>query len=115
MNSFEQNEERIKADVNAVIQSAASGQPDLEKLKEAGSDILNTAASLLSNSGIDQLTGGGAAAQTAGGGAATQTAGGGAAAHTAGDIVKKLRDGLGLDSHALDGLKQAAEELKNKL
>jgi hypothetical protein len=76
MNSFEQNEERIKADVNAVIQSVSNGQPDMEKLKEAGSDILNTAASVLSNDGIS---------------------------------------GLGLDGNALDGLRKAADELKNKL
>jgi hypothetical protein len=105
MNSFEQNEERIKADVNAVIQSAANGQPDMEKLKEAGSDILNTAASLLSNAGIDGLTGNGV-----GGPASAE-----ASAGEAGDIFKKLRDGLGLDGNALDGLRKAADELKNKL
>jgi hypothetical protein len=104
MNSFEQNEERIKADVNAVIQSAANGQPDMEKLKEAGSDILNTAASLLSNAGIDGLTGGAAGPASAN-----------ASAGEAGDIFKKLRDGLGLDGNALDGLRKAADELKNKL
>ena len=80
MNSFEQNEERIKADVNAVIQSVSNGQLDEARLKEAGSDILNTAASLLSNAGIDGL-----------------------------------RDGLGLDGNALDGLRKAADELKNKM
>jgi hypothetical protein len=84
MNSFEQNEERIKADVNTVIQSMSNGQPDMGRLKEAGSDILSTAASLLSNAGIDGLTGGGG-------------------------------DGLGLDGNALDGLRKAADELKNKL
>ena len=80
MNSFEQNEEKIKADVNAVIQSVGTGQPDVERLKEAGSDILSTAAALLSDSGIDGL-----------------------------------REKLGLDGNALDGLRKAADELKNKL
>jgi hypothetical protein len=97
MNSFEQNEERIKADVNTVIQSAANGQPDMAKLKEAGSDILNTAASLLSNSGIDGLTGSGTPAQAAGG------------------IMKNLRDELGLNGNVLDEIRQAADKLKNKL
>jgi|GEM_PF-4453252 len=91
------NTDRIKTDVETVIQSIASGNPDTEKIKEAGSDLLNTAASILSNQGIDQLTGGGASEETAGG------------------ILKRLRDGLGLDGHALDGLRQAAEQLKNKL
>src|ERR1700722_17638738 len=98
MNSFEQNEVRIKADVNAVIQSVSNGQPDEQRLKEAGSDILSTAASFLSNSGIDGLTG----------------SGGGSEAE-AGDIMKKLRDGLGLDGNALDGLRKAANDLNNKL
>ena len=128
MNSFEQNEERIKADVNAVIQSVSNGQqPDMERLKEAGSDILSTAASLLSNSGIDGLTGNGggpglpggggsgAVSSLLGGGGAPAGAGDGAAAEAAGGILKKLRDGLGLDGNALDGLRKAADELKNKL
>lgn len=105
MNSFEQNEERIKADVNAVIQSAAGGQPDVEKLKVAGSDILNTAASLLSNSGIDELTGAGSAGP----------AGNGVSGEAAGGIFEKLRDGLGLNGNALDELRQAADKLKNNL
>jgi hypothetical protein len=104
MNSFEQNEERIKADVNTVIQSVTNGQPDMERLKEAGSDILNTAASLLSNSGIDGLAGNGGAPPSAE-----------ASASEAGDLMKKLRDGLGLDGNALNGLRKAADELKNKL
>ncbi|HTR28298.1 MAG TPA: hypothetical protein VMH27_03455 [Puia sp.] len=102
-NSF--NTDRIKADIDTVMQSIATGNPDTEKIKEAGSDLLNTAASILSNTGIDHLTGGDTAGQTAGG----------TSAQAAGEIVKKLRDGLGLDGHALDGLRQAAEELKNKL
>jgi hypothetical protein len=126
MNSFEQNEERIKADVNSVIQSVSNGgQPDMERLKEAGGDILNTAAALLSNAGIDGLTGNSAGGGTAGSGVAGGSglsglfggsAGGGSGAEAeAGDIFKKLRDGLGLDGNALDGLRKAADELKNKL
>lgn len=104
MNSFEQNEERIKADVNSVIQSVSNGgQPDMERIKEAGSDILSTAASLLSNAGIDGLTKDGGA-----GNGSAQDA-------EAGDIFKNLRDGLGLNENALDGLRNAADELKNKL
>ena len=113
MNSFEQNEERIKADINEVIQSVSSGQqPDMEKLKQAGSDILSTAASLLSNSGIDQLAGNGGAAPSTG---ATSGVGGDAAASAAGGILKKLRDGLGLNGNALDEIRNAADQLKNKL
>jgi hypothetical protein len=121
MNSFEQNEERIKADVNAVIQSVSNGQqPDMERLKEAGSDILSTASSFLSNSGIDGLTGSGGAAGAGGGSgllgnAAAPAGAGDGAAEAAGGILKKLRDGLGLDGNALDGLRRAADELKNKL
>lgn len=137
MNSFEQNEERIKADVNSVIQSVSNGQPDIGRLKEAGSDILNTAASLLSNTGIDGLTGNSASGGTAGSGgtggaglgglfggsglgglfggaSGSAPAGGSGAEAEAGDIFKKLRDGLGLDGNALDGLRKAADELKNK-
>lgn len=146
MNSFEQNEERIKADVNSVIQSVSNGgQPDMERLKEAGSDILSTAASLLSNAGIDELTGNSGA--TAAGGSVTGAGGivpgaggsnmsgtgnngvlgalgglfggsggsGSTPEAEAGDIMKKLRDGLGLDGNALDGLRKAADELKNKM
>ena len=91
------NTDRIKADIDTVIQSVAGGNPDTEKIKEAGSDLLNTAASILSNQGIDQLTGDGAPEEAAGG------------------ILKRLRDGLGLDDHALYGLKQAAEQLKKDL
>jgi hypothetical protein len=129
MNSFEQNEERIKADVNSVIQSVSNGQPDMERLKEAGSDILSTAASLLSNSGIDGLTGNSGGGVTAGngvlgnsgigglfgGGSGSEPGSGSGAQAEAGDIFKKLRDGLGLDGNALDGLQKAADELKNKL
>ena len=89
--------DKIKAEINTVIQSVESGNPDQEKIRETGSDILNTAASLLSDRGIDQLTGASGPEEAAGG------------------IIKRLRDGLGLDGHALDGLQQAAEELKNKL
>ncbi len=89
--------QRIKADIDTVMQSMATGNPDTEKIKAAGSDLLNTAASILSNHGIDQLTGSDPSAKAAGG------------------IMEKLRDAVGLDGHALDGLKQAAEELKNKL
>src|ERR1700761_1879720 len=120
MNSFEQNEERIKADVNSVIQSVRNGgQPDMERLKEAGSDILSTAASLLSNAGIDELTGN--SGTTAADGSVTGAGGsnvsgtgnngmlgalgglfggsggsGSTPEAEAGDIMKKLRDGLGL-------------------
>jgi hypothetical protein len=106
MNSFEQNEERIKADVNTVIQSMANGQPDTAKLREAGSDILSTAASLLSNAGIDGLTGNGVPSAIEGDGAAAEEAGG---------IFKKLRDGLGLNGNALDEIRHAADQLKNNL
>ena len=91
------NTDRIKTDIDRVIQSIAGGSPDMEKIKEAGGDLLNTAASILSNQGIDELTGGGGPEEEAGA------------------MLKKLRDGLGLDGHALDGLKQAAEQLKDKL
>lgn len=89
--------QRIKADIDTVMQSMASGNPDTERIKAAGSDLLNTAASILSNHGIDQLTGGDPSAKAAGG------------------IVEKLRNAIGLDGNALDGLQKAAEELKNKL
>ncbi|HVS95755.1 MAG TPA: hypothetical protein VHE54_04685 [Puia sp.] len=91
------NTDRIKTDMDIVMQSIASGNPDTEKIREAGSDLINTAASILSNQGIDHLTGDGAPEEAAGG------------------ILKRLRDGLGLDGHALDGLKQAAEQLKTNL
>src|SRR6185312_2676496 len=90
------NTEGVKADIENVIQSISSGNPNMEKIKEAAGDLLDTAASILSNHGIGQMTGSDPSAQPAGG------------------IVEHLRDGLGLNSAALDSLRQTAEELKNK-
>lgn len=91
------NTEGIKTDLGNVIQSISSGNADMEKIKEAGGDLLDTAASILSNHGIAHMTGSDPSA------------------HTAGGIVEQLRDGLGLNSPALDSLRKTAEELKNKL
>src|ERR1700710_1212892 len=48
---------KMKADINNIVSSLTSEQPDTNKLKQAASDILSKDASILSDSGIDQLTG----------------------------------------------------------
>src|SRR5689334_8439556 len=65
---------KIKSDINDMVNSITSGQPDANKLKAAASDLLLKDASILSDSGIDKLTGKDPSAKEAG------------------DILKKFRD-----------------------
>src|SRR6201995_120934 len=81
---------KLKNDLNTVVQSIESGHPDTEKLKEAGHDILNTAATVLSDTAIDKMTGHGGPEGTAG------------------SILKKLRDSVGLSPDKLDSIRYAA-------
>lgn len=84
---------KIKSDLNDVVNSITSGKPDTNKLKAAASDILSTDAKILSDSGIDKLTGNNPSAKAAG------------------DMLKKFRDATGITPAALDSIKKAAASL----
>jgi len=84
---------KIKSDINDIVNSVTSGAPDTNKLKAAASDILSKDASILSDSGIDKLTGKNPSA------------------NEAGAILKKFRDATGLTPAALDSIKKAAASL----
>jgi hypothetical protein len=84
---------KIKSDINDMVNSITSGQPDTNKLKAAASDLLSKDASILSDSGIDKLTGKDPSAKEAG------------------DILKKFRDATGLTPAALDSIKKVAASL----
>jgi len=85
---------KIKSDLNDVVNSITSGKPDTNKLKAAASDILSTDAKILSDSGIDKLTGKDPSAKEAG------------------DMLKKFRDATGITPAALDSIKKAAASLR---
>lgn len=88
---------KLKSDLNDVLNGIASGTPDTNKLKAAASDILSTDAKVLSDSGIDQLSGN-----------SNDPAVKAAAAE-----LKKMRNAMGITPAALDSIKQAASTLKN--
>ena len=83
---------KIKSDITDMVNSISS-EPDTNKLKAAASDILSKDADILSDSGIDKLTGKDPSAKEAG------------------DIIKKFRDATGLTPTALDSIKKAAASL----
>jgi hypothetical protein len=88
---------KIKADVNEVENSLSTGKlPDTTKLKAAASDILNTTAAVMSDSGISKMGDSRDPSQKA-----------------AQDEMKKLRDASGLTPAALDSLKKAAALLQS--
>ena len=84
---------KIKSDINDMVNSITSGQPDTNKLKAAASDLLSKDASILSDSGIDKLTGQDPSAKEAG------------------NMLKKFRDATGLTPAALDSIKKVAASL----
>lgn len=84
---------KIKSDVNDIVNSITTGEPDTNKLKAAASDILLKDASILSDSGIDKLTGKDPSAKDAGA------------------MLKKFRDATGLMPAALDSIRKAAASL----
>jgi hypothetical protein len=84
---------KIRSDVNDMVNSIISDKPDTNKLKDAAHDILSKGAGMLSDSGIDKLTGKDPSAKEAG------------------DMLKKFRDATGLTPAALDSIKKAAASL----
>ena len=84
---------RIKSDLNDIVNSISTQQPDTVKLKNAAKDILSTDANILSDSGINRLTGNDPSAKQAGG------------------VIKKIRDATGLTPAALDSLKKTISAL----
>jgi hypothetical protein len=86
---------KLKADVNNILNSIATGKPDTNALKTAGSDILSTTANVLSDSGIDKLYGNN----------------NDPAVVEAKNILKKMRTATGLTPQSLDSMKQAAAKL----
>ena len=87
---------KLKSEINGVLSSLSSGQPDTAKLKAAASDILSTDAKVLSDSGIDRLYGNS----------------NDPAVKAAGDALKKMRNDMGLTPDKLDSLRKAASQLK---
>jgi hypothetical protein len=85
----------LKSDISDVINSISSGKPDTTKLKKAASDILNTDATVLSDSGIDAL-----------GGNSNDPA-----VKSAQNELKKMRDAIGITPAKLDSIRKAAAEL----
>jgi hypothetical protein len=87
---------KLKSEINGVLSSLSSGQPDTAKLKAAASDILSTDAKVLSDSGIDRLYGNS----------------NDPAVKAAGDALKKMRNGIGITPDKLDSIRKAASQLK---
>lgn len=88
---------KLKSDLNDIITSVASGNPDTIKLKNAASDIMTTDAKILSDSGIDKMYGNS----------------NDPAIKAAANTLKKMRNGLGLTPGKLDSMKKEAEKLKS--
>ncbi len=87
--------EKLKQDIGNVMKSMdARHPPDTTALKTAASDILTTDATVLSDSGIDQL------------GDKNDPA-----AKQAQDALKKMRDGMGLTPARLDSIRKAGASL----
>ncbi len=84
---------KIKSDISDIVNSMTSDKPDTTKLKKAASDIMSTDVSILSDSGINKLTGNDPSAKQAG------------------EILKKLRDASGLTPAALDSMKKTISTL----
>lgn len=84
---------KIKSDINDMVNSITSGKPDTTKLKNAAGDIISTDVNVLSDSGINKLTGSDPSAKQAG------------------EMLKKFRDATGLTPAALDSIKKAAASL----
>jgi hypothetical protein len=88
---------KIKGDVNELQNALSAGKlPDTTKLKRVAGDVLSTAASVLSDSGISRMGNSSDPSQRA-----------------AQDAVIKMRNASGLTPAALDSLKKAAASLNN--
>jgi PBP1b-binding outer membrane lipoprotein LpoB len=85
---------KLKADAADIINSVTSGKLDTDKLKTAGSDILKTDATILSDSGIARL------------GDSTDPA-----VRQAQKTMIKMRNAMGITPAALDSIRKAAETL----
>jgi ethanolamine ammonia-lyase small subunit len=87
--------EKLKQDIGDVMRSMDAQHPiDTNAMKAAASDILTTDATVLSDSGIDQL------------GDKNDPA-----AKAAQDALKKMRDAMGLTPAKLDSIRKAGASL----
>ena len=84
---------KIKSDISDIVNSITSDNPDTTKLKKAAGDIMSTDVNILSDSGINKLTGNDPSAKQAGA------------------VLKKLRDATGLTPAALDSMKKTISTL----
>ncbi|HVU58738.1 MAG TPA: hypothetical protein VHD83_26945 [Puia sp.] len=88
---------RLKGEMNEILQGVTTGHPDTAKLKEAGADVLSTAAAVLSDTGISKLYGNDHDPSV----------------QAAKDMLIRLRDSIGLNAQKLDEVKKAAEQLRS--
>ncbi len=87
---------KLKGDLNDLVNEMASGKPDTTKMKNAGADILSTDAAVLSDSGIDKMYGNSNDPSVT----------------AAKNMLKNMRDKIGITPDKLDSIKKAAAELK---
>jgi hypothetical protein len=85
--------DKIKSDIRDVINSMDARKIDTTNLKDVARDILTKDHDILSDSGINKLTGNDPSAKSAG------------------DILKNLRNATGLTPEALDSLKKVVSTL----
>ncbi|MGI8951768.1 MAG: hypothetical protein ACR2FN_09325 [Chitinophagaceae bacterium] len=86
---------KLKTDMNNVMDAISTGKPDTNKLKKAASDILSTDATILSDSGIDKMYGNS----------------NDPAVNEAKNALIKARNAMGMTPGKLDSLRKKASEL----
>jgi hypothetical protein len=87
---------KLQSDLSDMMSAVTSGNPDTTKLKNAAGDIMQTDASILSDSGIDKMYGNSNDPSV----------------KAAANALKKMRDGMGITPDKLDSIKKAAAQLK---
>ncbi len=87
---------KLESDLNDMMSAVTSGKPDTTKLKNAASDIMLTDAAVLSDSGIDKMYGNSNDPSVV----------------AAKNILKNMRDKMGITPDKLDSIKQHAAELR---
>ncbi len=87
---------KIKSEVNELINGISTGKPDTAKMKTVGADVLSATASILSDTGISAMYGNSNDPSV----------------KEAGDILKKMRNAMGITPDKLDSMKKAAEHIR---
>lgn len=87
--------QKLKSDLSGLLNSMSTGKPDTNQLKTAASDILTTDANVLSDSGINQLSGNSSDP----------------AVKSAKEQLIKMRDAMGLTPAKLDSIRKAGAAL----